>query len=67
MNEYILPEGTVVVTDLEYGKILKALESEINILKFSKESKLCQVALEKFLEYYQIIKCIVSGEAVTLI
>ena len=61
MKEYILPQGRVNVTEVVYSKILKALESEINILKFREESKLCQVALEKFLEYYQIVRCILRA------
>ena len=45
MDEYILPQSTIAITEQLYNKILKALESEINILKFRSDSQLCQVAL----------------------
>jgi hypothetical protein len=61
-NEYILPEGNVRVNDHNYRKILTAIESTINILKFRKDSILCQVGLEKFLEYYQIVKCLLRAD-----
>lgn len=43
--EYVLPDGSPTITDELYRRLLRSLESEIDILKFREDSKLCQVAL----------------------
>lgn len=65
-NEYVLPDGHPVITDELYRRLLRSLESEIDILKFREDSGLCQVALEKLLEYHQIVECIVRANIVKL-
>lgn len=39
-----------------------SLESEVDILKFRVDSGLCLVAVEKLLEYYQIVRFILQAE-----
>lgn len=58
-QDYILPEGEVKITEETYRKLSKLIEETVN--EFISDGKADEVSVEKMLEYYFMVRCMMEG------